>query len=712
MIRYLEALSRVRQIFVLLAAIAVQFLIAPAAEAQVATVTVSPANVAEDGTPNLVFTVSLDQPQATDVTVDLSVSGTADSTTDYTGISAGATTVNVLVVAGDTEGTVMIDPATDTDVEADETVTFSIQPSANYTIGASASATGTILNDDQPTLSINDVTVSEGDSGTTNATFTVSLSQPAGPGGVTFDIGTAAGSATAGSDFVTQTLTGETIAGGSSTYSFTVAVNGDTTFEPDETFFVNVTGVSGATVADGQGLGTITNDDANPPTATIAVSPATVLEDGGAALVYTVTLSSAPAPSTFVAVDLAESGTATAGADFTGGASNLVFNAGETTKTFNVTPLSDPIVEGDETVIYTVVAGTGYTVGAPGSATGTIANDDVAITIAPGTLPGGTVGAAYSQTITGSGGTAPYSFQVTAGSLPNGLTLATGGALSGTPTAAGSFNFTVTATDSSGAPGPYTATQAYNVTIAAPTLTMTPGAGTLTATYNTAYSQAFTASGGTGSYSYAITGTLPAGLSFGGNTISGTPTAPGSYPISITATDTAATGAGAPFSVTQSYTLNVPAPTITVSPATLPGATVGAAYSQTLSASGGAGSYSFAITGTLPAGISLTGSALSGTPTQAGSFNVTVTATDANGQTGSSAYTLNVAAPTLAITPASGALPITYATPFNRSFAASGGIGPYTYALSGTLPAGLSFTAATATVPSRARSSRRRWRRT
>lgn len=134
-------------------------------------------------------------------------------------------------------------------------------------------------------LSIDDVTVTEGDSGTTSATFTVSLSTPAPAGGVTFDIGTSDASAIAGSDYVAQALTGETIPPGIDTYTFTVAVNGDTTFEPDESFFVNVTNVSGAVVTDGQGVGTITNDDANLPTASIAVAPASVLEDSGTAMV-------------------------------------------------------------------------------------------------------------------------------------------------------------------------------------------------------------------------------------------------------------------------------------------------------------------------------------------------------------------------------------------------------------------------------------------
>ncbi len=112
-----------------------------------------------------------------------------------------------------------------------------------------------------PSLSINDVSLSEGNSGTTSFDFTVSLSSPAGAGGVTFDIATADGTATAPSDFTVNSLTGQTIPAGSSTYPFSVLVNGDTAAESDETFFVNATNVAGATVGDGQGQGTIVNDD-------------------------------------------------------------------------------------------------------------------------------------------------------------------------------------------------------------------------------------------------------------------------------------------------------------------------------------------------------------------------------------------------------------------------------------------------------------------
>ncbi len=118
-----------------------------------------------------------------------------------------------------------------------------------------------------PNLIINDVTLAEGNSGTTIASFTVTLSAPAPAGGVTFDIATADNTATAaGSDYVAKSLTGQTIPAGSTTYVFDVLVNGDVTSETNETFFVNVTNVTNAIVTDGQGLGTITNDDATPAT--------------------------------------------------------------------------------------------------------------------------------------------------------------------------------------------------------------------------------------------------------------------------------------------------------------------------------------------------------------------------------------------------------------------------------------------------------------
>lgn len=112
-------------------------------------------------------------------------------------------------------------------------------------------------------LSVNDVSLAEGNSATTNFGFTVSLSGPAPAGGVSFDIATQDDTATSPGDFTVQTLTTQTIPAGSSSYAFSVAVNGDTTVEPDERFFVNVTSVvgTGVSVTDPQGQGTILNDD-------------------------------------------------------------------------------------------------------------------------------------------------------------------------------------------------------------------------------------------------------------------------------------------------------------------------------------------------------------------------------------------------------------------------------------------------------------------
>ena len=114
-------------------------------------------------------------------------------------------------------------------------------------------------------ISIDNVELAEGQAGTTAMSFTVSLTDPAGPGGVTFDIATADDSATAGSDYIGASLTGQSIPEGSSSYALDVTVNGDTDVEFGEQFTVNLTNVAGAPVMDAQGIGTITNDDCGEP---------------------------------------------------------------------------------------------------------------------------------------------------------------------------------------------------------------------------------------------------------------------------------------------------------------------------------------------------------------------------------------------------------------------------------------------------------------
>lgn len=225
-----------------------------------------------------------------------------------------------------------------------------------------------------------------------------------------------------------------------------------------------------------------------------------------------------------------------------------------------------------------------------------------------GALPSGSVGNGYSQTVTASGGTAPYSYAVTSGSLPAGLSLnLSTGAITGTPTTPGSYNFNITATDNTGLS---TRTVAYSIQInpAPVTLTMTPGnglwPGSVVGSY---YSRTVTASGGTGPYTYAVTsGSLPVGLSLDPTTgvVSGTPTTANTYNFSITATDIYSnTGVG-------NYSLStVGAGTLTLSPSSgaLPNAMVGEPYSTTIVANGSnLPPYVFTIvSGSLPAGLAL-----------------------------------------------------------------------------------------------------------
>jgi YD repeat-containing protein len=160
------------------------------------------------------------------------------------------------------------------------------------------------------------------------------------------------------------------------------------------------------------------------------------------------------------------------------------------------------------------------------------------LVLSPSTLPGGTVGTSYSQTITATGGTGlGYTFSVSTGALPAGLSLAAGGVLSGTPSAIGTSNFTIRASDSASHLG----SQAYSVTINAATLTLSP-ASLPNGTVGTAYSRTITASGGTGSgYTYSLlSGTLPAGLNLSSSgLLSGTPAANGTSNFTVRATDSA-----------------------------------------------------------------------------------------------------------------------------------------------------------------------------
>jgi hypothetical protein len=333
-----------------------------------------------------------------------------------------------------------------------------------------------------------------------------------------------------------------------------------------------------------------------------------------------------------------------------------------------------------------------------GSSTFTVTVNPPSIAINPGLLNGAAVGAGYSQSLSAIGGTAPYTFALTSGALPAGLSLSTGGTLSGTPTAGGTFQITVTATDSTTGKGPYTQSASYTLTVASPTITFTP-ATLPDAAVDSSYSATLAASGGTAPYgSFMLTsGSLPAGLTLSpSGVLSGTPTAGGTFNFTIAASDSS-TGTG-PYQGSQTYNLNVAAPNIAVSPTGLPNGQLFIAYNQTLSAAGGTAPYVLALSsGALPAGLRLNpNGVLSGAPTVSGTFNFSVQATDSSTGAGPykavQPYTLVVTIPSVTINQSS--LPDSpVGTPYNDPLTAGGANAPYTFSVtSGKLPAGVTLT--------------------
>ena len=325
----------------------------------------------------------------------------------------------------------------------------------------------------------------------------------------------------------------------------------------------------------------------------------------------------------------------------------------------------------------------------------TIAPAPVTIAVAPLSLPNGVVGTGYAQTITAAGGTGPYTFAVTSGAPPAGLTLTTTGGLSGTPTNAGPSTFTITATDSTNATG----TRTYTVTIAQPPFISITPTTLPNGTVGVPYTQLLTATGGVAPFTGSVTGTLPPGLTVdpemagASARVSGTPTQAGTFRFTVIATDSR----GAAGSVQYDVTI-APAPvTIAVAPLSLPNGVVGTGYAQTIAAAGGTGPYTFAVTsGAPPAGLTLTTTGgLSGTPTNAGPSTFTITATDSTNATGTRTYTVTIAQPGfITITPST--IPNgTVGVPYTQILTATGGVAPFTGSVTaGTLPPGLTVAVA------------------
>ncbi|MFN7511487.1 beta strand repeat-containing protein, partial [Microcystis sp.] len=221
------------------------------------------------------------------------------------------------------------------------------------------------------TLAVSPASVTE--DGTTNLIYTFTRSGvTTNPLTVNYTLG---GTATLNTDY-TRTGTNNTVTfvAGSSTATVTVDPTADTIVESNETVILTLAAGTGYTVGTpNAATGTITNDDTS---VTLAVSPASVTEDGTTNLVYTFTRSGVTTNP--LTVNYTLGGTATLNTDYTrtGTTNTVTFAAGSSTATVTVNPTADTTVESNETVILTLAAGTGYTIGTPNAVTGTINNDD------------------------------------------------------------------------------------------------------------------------------------------------------------------------------------------------------------------------------------------------------------------------------------------------------------------------------------------------
>jgi hypothetical protein len=277
--------------------------------------------------------------------------------------------------------------------------TFALAVNAALVPGASALATGdfnsdgwldaatansagnsvsVLLNDHSwpaapSSLSINDVSVTEGNSGTVAAVFTVTRSDNLA-GTVTVNYSTANGGALAGSDYVAKTGT-LTFAPGVTAMTITVLVNGDVTDEYDQGFYVNLSGATGTMIADAQGFGTILDNDL-PPTITITKVSAKEGGNNNSALFNFVVKLSAPSEKTISVNFATADGTATtADNDYVAKSGTLTFAPGTTSKTISVQVKGDKKSESNETFFVNLSDALNATI-ATAQGVGEILNDD------------------------------------------------------------------------------------------------------------------------------------------------------------------------------------------------------------------------------------------------------------------------------------------------------------------------------------------------
>ena len=353
------------------------------------TVSVADATAVDEGddpanTADMTFTVTLSGESGRDVTVPYTLGGTAKAGDDYT----DPTIKSVTIDAGKTSADIVIAVKGDEVDEPNETVTVTLGTPTNATVSTvegAGDASGTITDDDDsPTLSVNAPSVAEGDSGTANLDFVVTLSAESGQQVTVAYADTTTGTATSATDYTALAAGTLTFAPGTTRQTIRVAVRGDALDEANETVVLRLSApVNAAFSGDATSLdatGTITDDD---DSSVVSVADAAAVTEGNdpaatTDMTFTVTLS--PVSGRDVTVPYTLGGSAQSPGDYTApNPLSITISAGDSSGTITIPVKGDLIDEANETVTVTLGDPTNATLSTAegaGEASGTITDDD------------------------------------------------------------------------------------------------------------------------------------------------------------------------------------------------------------------------------------------------------------------------------------------------------------------------------------------------
>ncbi|MEH1898974.1 MAG: Calx-beta domain-containing protein [Nostoc sp.] len=339
------------------------------------TISISDVSVTEGNTgttTNANFTISLSNPSYQQITVNYNTSdGTAEATDSDYNSALGTITFN----PGETSKTLSIGVIGDNKFETNEAFSVNLSSATNATITDSLGVASIINDDSQPTISISDVSVTEGNTGTTtNANFTISLSNPSYQQ-ITVNYNTNDGSAQIADSDYNSALGTITFNPGETSKTLSIGVIGDNKFEIDETFAVNLLGATNATITDNLGVGTIINDDNQP---TISISDVSLTEGNTGTTTnanFTISLSNPSYQQITVNYNTSDGSAQIADSDYNSALGTITFAPGETSKTLSIGVIGDNKFETDETFAVNLLGATNATI-TDNLGVGTIINDD------------------------------------------------------------------------------------------------------------------------------------------------------------------------------------------------------------------------------------------------------------------------------------------------------------------------------------------------